>query len=77
MLGNLFNNPMIKNAAFGQLRKFFETDGVSLVVLKANPEAENGFDIDVLKGTYHIIPDADFQEMRSAYFKQLTTPSND
>jgi hypothetical protein len=63
MLGNLFNNPMIKNAAFGSLKKFFAEDGVSLVVVKADESKPEGFDIEVLKGKFHIVPDADFKSL--------------
>lgn len=48
IFGNLFENPTIKSAAFGQLKKLIKSENLGLIVVRLNPETDE-LEIDMYK----------------------------
>jgi len=48
LLGNVFDNPAIKNAAFGQLKKLIKSENLGLIVVRLNQETDE-LEIDMYK----------------------------
>lgn len=48
LFGNIFENPAIKNAAFGQLKKLIKSENLGLIVVRLNPETDE-LEIDMYK----------------------------
>jgi hypothetical protein len=48
LFGNIFENPAIKNAAFGQLKKLIKSEHLGLIVVRLNPDTDD-LEIDMYK----------------------------
>lgn len=67
---DLFNNPIIKNAAFGQLRKMCKSEGVKMVVIEYHEEKDD-FEFKLIKDESCIVTKTEFDEMKEVYLKQV------
>jgi hypothetical protein len=48
IFGNIFENPALKNAAFGQLKKLIKSENLGLIVVRLNPDTDE-LEIDMYK----------------------------
>jgi hypothetical protein len=48
LFGNIFENPAIKNAAFGQLKKLIKSENLGLIVVRLNHDTDE-LEIDMYK----------------------------
>jgi hypothetical protein len=45
LFGNLFENPAIKKAAFGQLKKLMESENLGFIIVRLDADGELAFDL--------------------------------
>lgn len=48
IFGNIFENPALKNAAFGQLKKLIKSENLGLIVVRLNADTDE-LEIDMYK----------------------------
>lgn len=48
LFSNIFDNPGIKNAAFGQLKKLIKSENLGLIIVRLNAETDE-LEIDMYK----------------------------